>query len=67
MSSQVLAADEVLVANRVLVTNEVGGVESGDESIEKSIEPKIEKLSSPKNPPALEHAFTLLRLAFTKI
>ena len=62
-----LAADEVLVANKVLVANEVDGVESGDESIEKSIEPKTEKSSSPKKPPALKHAFTLLRLAFTKI
>ena len=42
VSSQVLAADEVLAANEVSV------VEGGDESIEKSTEPKTGKLSKSK-------------------
>ena len=55
VSSQVLAANEVFVArvlaaNEVLVTkvlaaDDVVGVGGGDESIEKSVEPKTRKSS----------------------
>ena len=37
-------SSQVLVA-RVLAADEIGGIEGGDESIEKSTEPKTGKLS----------------------
>ena len=61
VSSQVLAANEVLVA-RVLTANEVVGIDGVDELIEKSVEPKTGKLSKSQNlskskkPLALKHA-----------
>ena len=58
---------QVLVADEVLAADEVGGVEGGNESIEKcgklsktgKSSKSNEKLSKFKKPPALEHAFTL--------
>ena len=64
VSSQVLAADEVLVANRVLVADEVGVVERGDESIEKSVEPKTEKSSKSKNPSGARACFYPFKASF---
>ena len=67
MSSQVLAADEVLIANRVLVADEVGGVEGGDESIEKSVEPKTKKLSKSKKSSDARACFYPFKASFTDI
>ena len=75
MLSQVLAANEVLDA-RVLAADEVGDAKGGGES--KRVKPKTgrsesrksskgQNLSKSKKPLALEHAFILLRLAFTDI
>ena len=75
MSSQVLAANEVLGA-RMLAADEVGDVEGGGGS--KREKPKTgrsesrksakgQNSSKSKKPSTLKHAFILLRLAFTDI
>ena len=70
---------QVLVANEIFVANEVGGIEGGDELIEKYGKlSKIRKLSKLRNSKsktlskfkkhlALEYVFILLRLVFTNI
>ena len=75
MSSQVLAASEVLGA-RVLAADEVGDVEGGGGS--KRVKPKTgrsesrksskgQNLSKFKKSSALKHPFIHLKLAFTDI
>ena len=75
MSSQVLATNKML-GDRMLAANEVGDIEGGGQS--KHVKPKIRRsenwklskgqnLSKFKKLLTLEHAFILLKLAFTNI
>ena len=72
-------SSQVLVANEIFATNEVGGIEGDDESIEKyGKSSKTRKLSKSGNSKgktsfkskkhlALKHVFIFIRLVFTDI